>query len=207
VGEDLGAETMLRYMDRFGFNQKPRLDYPSFQLATSGVFDGNKLLTSDDLIDIGRVAIGQERLRVTPLQMAEVAAAVANGGELMEPRLWSKVIDPDGRETELDPDRQSRVMSEDTAAQLNEMMQRVVNEGTGTAAALSGVEVAGKTGTAEIDVDAGVNQAWFIGFAPADDPRIAVAATVERTSGFGGTVAAPIAKAVMEAILEGRGGE
>ena len=207
AGEIVGAETMLEYMSRFGFNQKPRLDYPSFQLATSGVFDGNELLTSDDLIDIGRVAIGQERLRVTPLQMAEVAAAVANGGELMEPRLWSKVIDPDGRETELDPDRQSRVMSEDTAAQLNEMMQRVVNEGTGTAAALSGVEVAGKTGTAEIDVDAGVNQAWFIGFAPADDPKIAVAATVERTSGFGGTVAAPIAKAVMEAILEGQGSE
>jgi len=207
AGEIVGAETMLEYMRRFGFNQKPRLDYPSFQLATSGVFDGNKLLTSDDLIDIGRVAIGQERLRVTPLQMAEVAAAVANGGELMEPRLWSKVIDPDGRETELDPDRQSRVMSEDTAAQLNEMMQRVVNEGTGTAAALSGVDVAGKTGTAEIDVDAGVNQAWFIGFAPADDPKIAVAATVERTSGFGGTVAAPIAKAVMEAVLEGQGGE
>jgi penicillin-binding protein A len=207
AGEVVGAETMLEYMSRFGFNQKPRLDYPSFQLATSGVFDGNKLLTSDDLIDIGRVAIGQERLRVTPLQMAEVAAAVANGGELMEPRLWSKVIDPDGRETELDPDRQSRVMSEDTAAQLNEMMQRVVNEGTGTAAALSGVDVAGKTGTAEIDVDAGVNQAWFIGFAPADDPKIAVAATVERTSGFGGTVAAPIAKAVMEAILEGQGSE
>jgi peptidoglycan glycosyltransferase len=207
AGQIVGAETMLQYMSRFGFNQKPRLDYPSFQLATSGVFDGNKLLTSNDLIDIGRVAIGQERLRVTPLQMAEVAAAVANGGELMEPRLWSKVIDPDGRETELDPDRQSRVMSEDTAAQLNEMMQRVVNEGTGTAAALSGVEVAGKTGTAEIDVDAGVNQAWFIGFAPADNPKIAVAATVERTSGFGGTVAAPIAKAVMEAILEGQGSE
>jgi peptidoglycan glycosyltransferase len=207
AGEIVGAETMLEYMSRFGFNQKPRLDYPSYQLATSGLFDGNKLLTSNDLIDIGRVAIGQERLRVTPLQMAEVAAAVATGGELMEPRLWSKVIDPDGRETELDPDRQSRVMSEDTAAQLNEMMQKVVNEGTGTAAALSGVDVAGKTGTAEIDVDAGVNQAWFIGFAPADDPKIAVAATVERTSGFGGTVAAPIAKAVMEAILEGQGGE
>jgi penicillin-binding protein A len=206
AGEIIGAETMLEYMGRFGFNQKPRLDYPGFQLATSGVFDGSKLLTSNDLIDIGRVAIGQERLRVTPLQMAEVAAAVANGGELMEPRLWSKVIDPDGRETELDPDRQSRVMSGDTADQLNEMMQSVVNEGTGTAAALSGIDVAGKTGTAEIDVGAGVNQAWFIGFAPAGDPKIAVAATVERTSGFGGTVAAPIAKAVMEAILQKSGG-
>ena len=69
---------------------------PSFQLATSGVFDGSNLLDAGDPIDIGRMAIGQERLRVTPLQMAEVAATVANQGELMEPRLWSKVIDPTG---------------------------------------------------------------------------------------------------------------
>jgi peptidoglycan glycosyltransferase len=205
VGENLGKDTMYKYMERFGFDQKPRLDYPGFQLATSGVFEGNRLLTTDDSIDIGRVAIGQERLNVTPLQMAEVAAAVANEGELMEPRLWSKVIDPDGREEKLDPQRQSRVMSEDTAATLNDMMQSVVAEGTGTAAALSGIDVAGKTGTAEIDIEGGVNQAWFIGFAPADDPEIAVAATVERTSGFGGTVAGPIAKAVMEAILQKEG--
>jgi peptidoglycan glycosyltransferase len=205
VAENLGKDTMYKYMERFGFDQKPRLDYPGFQLATSGVFEGNRLLTTDDSIDIGRVAIGQERLNVTPLQMAEVAAAVANEGELMEPRLWSKVIDPDGREEKLDPQRQSRVMSEDTAATLNDMMQSVVAEGTGTAAALSGIDVAGKTGTAEIDIEGGVNQAWFIGFAPADDPEIAVAATVERTSGFGGTVAGPIAKAVMEAILQKEG--
>ena len=70
---------------------------------------------------------------MTPLQMAEVAATVANNGELMEPRLWSRVIDPDGRETKLDPARQSRVMSEDTASELNTMMQSVVREGTGTA--------------------------------------------------------------------------
>jgi penicillin-binding protein A len=205
AGERLGTETMYRYMDRFGFNQKPDLDYPGFQLTASGAYEGTRLLNASDRIDIGRVAIGQERLRVTPLQMAEVAAAVANDGELMEPRLWSKVVDPDGRETKLDPDRQSRVMSEDTAAELNQMMQSVVQEGTGTAAAVSGIDVAGKTGTAE--VPGGVNQAWFIGFAPADDPQIAIAATVERTSGFGGPTAGPIFKAVAEAILnQGDGG-
>jgi peptidoglycan glycosyltransferase len=192
---------MYKYMDRFGFDEKPRLDYPSFQLATSGVFEGNRLLTADDSIDIGRVAIGQERLNVTPLQMAEVAAAVANDGELMEPRLWSKVIDTDGREEELDPERMSRVMSDDTANELTEMMTDVVNEGTGGAAALADDQVAGKTGTAEIDIENDINQAWFIGFAPADDPRIAVAATVERTGGFGGDVAAPIAQSVMEVLL------
>jgi penicillin-binding protein A len=199
AGEKLGADTMFKYMDRYGFNAKPRLDYPSFQLAASGVYDGNKLLGPDAAIDIGRVAIGQERLRVTPLQMAEVAATVANKGELMEPRLWSKVIDPDGREDNLNPSRQSRVMSEDTASELNDMMQDVVSEGTGTAAALSGVNVAGKTGTAEISP--GVNDAWFIGFAPADDPKIAISCIVEHTSGFGGPTCGPIFSAVAESLL------
>jgi peptidoglycan glycosyltransferase len=204
AGEKIGKDTMFKYMDRFGFDAKPRLDYPSFQLAASGVYQGNRLLGPSDAIDIGRVAIGQERLRVTPLQMAEVAATVANKGELMEPRLWSKVIDPDGRETKLNPARQSRVMSESTASQLNTMMQSVVREGTGTAAAVSGIDVAGKTGTAEIS--SGVNDAWFIGFAPASDPQIAIACIVEHTSGFGGPTCGPIFKAVAESILHGSSG-
>jgi peptidoglycan glycosyltransferase len=199
VGEKLGKDTMFKYMDRYGFNAKPRLDYPAFQLAASAVYDGNKMLSPSDPIDIGRVAIGQERLKVTPLQMAEVAATVANKGELMEPRLWSKVTDPDGRVTHLDPAHQSHVMSEDTAATLNDMMQKVVEEGTGTAAAVSGIDVAGKTGTAEISD--GVNDAWFIGFAPANDPQIAIACIVEHTSGFGGPTCGPIFKAVAESLL------
>ncbi|KAB2857971.1 MAG: penicillin-binding protein 2, partial [Bauldia sp.] len=203
VGEQLGTDTMYEYMDRFGFNAEPPLDYPSFQLAPSGEFADGKLLgPGSDQIDVGRMAIGQDKLGVTPLQMAMVAAAVANGGELMEPRLWSKVIDTDGREDKLNPERMSRVMSEETANTLTSMMTDVVNEGTGGAAALASDQVAGKTGTAEIDVDAGVNQAWFIGFAPADDPEIAIAATVERTSGQGGTVAAPIAQQVLQVLLE-----
>ncbi len=124
----------------------------------------------------------------------------------MEPRLWSKVIDTDGREDKLDPERMSRVMSEDTAETLTGMMEDVVNEGTGGAAALAEVQVAGKTGTAEITLD-GVNQAWFIGFAPSDDPQIAIAATVERTSGFGGDVAAPIAQQVLEVLLANSSGD
>ena len=203
VGEELGTDTMYKYMDRFGFNAQPPLDYPSFQLAESGEFGANGQLLGpgSDQIDVGRMAIGQDKLNVTPLQMAMVVAAVANDGELMEPRLWSKLIDTDGREEELDPERQSRVMSDETAEQLTSMMTDVVNEGTGGAAALASDQVAGKTGTAEIDIANGINQAWFIGFAPADDPRIAVAATVERTSGQGGTVAAPIAQQVLQVLL------
>jgi len=208
VGEELGTDTMYKYMDRFGFNSTPPLDYPDFQLAASGEFDRGKLLGPDsDLIDVGRMAIGQDKLNVTPLQMAMVASAVANGGELMEPRLWSKVIDTDGREEKLDPERMSRVMEEDTAETLTSMMEDVVNDGTGGAAALADDQVAGKTGTAEIDVDRGINQAWFIGFAPAEDPRIAVAATVERTTGQGGEVAAPIAQAVLEVLLASSSGD
>ncbi len=202
VGEQLGTDTMYRYMDRFGFNQRLPLDYPSDQIAVSGEFaDGRLLGPGSDQIDVGRMAIGQDKLNVTPLQMAMVAAAVANEGELMEPRLWSKVIDTDGRERDLDPERMSRVMSGDTARTLTQMMTDVVNEGTGGAAALASDQVAGKTGTAEIDIAGGVNQAWFIGFAPADDPEIAVAATIERTSGQGGTVAAPVAQRVMQQLL------
>ena len=119
---------------------------------------------------------------MTPLQMAEVAAAVANGGELMEPRLWSKVIDPDGRETELDPDRQSRVMSEDTANTLTEMMTDVVNEGTGGCRrprrSTSPARPAPPRSTSPGDQPGLVHR-----LRPADDPEIAVAATVERTTG------------------------
>ena len=207
VGEELGTETMYRYMDRFGFNALPDIDYPEFQLSPSGeYFEGTLLGAGSDQIDVGRMAIGQDKLLVTPLQMAEVAATVANGGERMCPRLWTRVVDADQRTEELGGgDRCARVMDEDTAETLTGMMEDVVNEGTGGAAALAADQVAGKTGTAEVFAREGCaedNQAWFIGFAPSDDPEIAVAATVECTSSQGGEVAAPIAQQVMEVILD-----
>jgi peptidoglycan glycosyltransferase len=199
VGERLGKEKMYEYMRRFGFNAKPPIDLPGDELRSSGVFQGRNLLDDSDAVDIGRVAIGQERLLVTPLQMAMVASAVANGGKLMRPRLVERVKNPDGRTVrEVKPSEESEVMKVSTARALGSMMSQVVKEGTGTAAALAGIDVAGKTGTAEVGV---TNQAWFIAFAPADNPRIAIAVTVERTPGQGGTVAAPIAKRVMEALL------
>jgi peptidoglycan glycosyltransferase len=102
------------------------------------------------------------------------------------------------------PDRVRRVIGADAARDLTGMMTQVVDEGSGTAARLQGVRVAGKTGTAERG--AGINQAWFIAFAPADDPEIALAVTVEQASGTGGEVAAPIARRVLEVILDARGG-
>jgi peptidoglycan glycosyltransferase len=199
VGQRLGKHTMYDYMRRFGFNRRPAIDLSRDELRASGVYDRGKLLDDSDAVDIGRVAIGQERLLVTPLQMAMVVSAIANGGKLMRPRLVERVKDPDGRTVDVvKPSRESDVMKPATAAALAEMMGQVVKEGTGTAAALSGIDVAGKTGTAEVG---GTNQAWFIAFAPAQSPRVAIAVTVERTTGQGGTVAAPIAKRVMEALL------
>ena len=205
VGEKLGKRIMFRYMKRFGFGSRLGLDYPSEEISPSGVFSGRRLLGTSDSVDVGRVAIGQERLQVTPLQMAMVAAAIGNGGKLMQPRLVDSVTKPDGGlRSRNSPSVRSTVMSGRTASELGGMMSKVVQEGTGTAAALSGIQVAGKTGTAE--VTNGVNQAWFIAFAPVTNPRVAIAATVERTSGEGGTVAAPIAKQVMQVLLGGSGG-
>jgi penicillin-binding protein A len=199
VGEKLGKKTMADYMERFGFNREPPLDYPKDQMTPSGVFDNGHLIDPTAAVDIGRVAIGQERLQVAPLQMAMVAAGVANDGKLMRPHLTDRIVRKDGRiKRRIESDLFSKVMSKKASDQLGQMMANVVKEGSGTAAALSGIDVAGKTGTAERGAD---NQAWFIAFAPVDHPRIAIATTVEHTSGQGGTVAAPIAKQVMQALL------
>ncbi len=210
LGQQLGNDTLFQYMERFGFNATPAIDLPEDEVEESGVWDieNEELLTAEDPVDLARLAIGQERLLTTPLQMAQVAAAVANGGELMKPQIWKRVVDPDGRVTEtMDPSVYSDPISEETAAELTTAMEGVVREGTGTNAAIPGVLVAGKTGTAEtpgnLACGGGVdeNQAWFIGFAPADDPQIAIAASVECTEQFGGDVAAPIFRDVAEAIL------
>jgi peptidoglycan glycosyltransferase len=204
VAEKLGKGTMAEYRRRFGFNTVPPMDYPDGQMLPSGEYkDGVLLPPTSRFVDVGRMGIGQDKLRVTPLQMAMVAATVANKGELMRPTLTQSIVDPDGRVADrVEPERERRVMSESTAAKLTEMMTNVVREGTGTAAALEGIDVAGKTGTAEIVRDQDINQPWFIGFAPSGAPKIAVAVTIERSQGGqGGTEAAPIAKQVMEALL------
>jgi penicillin-binding protein A len=212
LGQQLGNDTLFKYMERFGFNAKPAIDLPEEEVLPSGVWDieNEKLLHASDPVDLARVAIGQERLLATPLQMAQVAAAVANGGKLMKPQIWKRVVDPDGRVTDtMDPSIYSDAVSEETAAELTTAMEGVVNEGTGTNAAIPGIPVAGKTGTAETPGNKACgggeneNQAWFIGFAPADDPQIAIAASVECTEEFGGDIAAPIFRDVAEAILNG----
>jgi peptidoglycan glycosyltransferase len=206
VGEDVGRRTMTDYMKRFGFYDKPPLDYPPGQIRASLPVSpsGRPYVPGSPAEDIGRIAIGQGGLLVTPLQMAMVAAAVANHGVLMKPHFIDKVLDSDGRTVKtINPSVYHEVMKPSTAQALSQMMRRVVEEGTGTPAQLGGISVAGKTGTASIGAPgSGLTQPWFIGFAPAEDPKVAVAVTVARTQGgFGGTVAAPIAKAVIQTLL------
>jgi peptidoglycan glycosyltransferase len=204
VAEKLGKSTMRKYMERFGFDSKPQLDYPKEQMSSSGEYrNGDLLAPTSRFVDVGRMGIGQDKLAVTPLQMAEVAAAVANGGKLMKPHLTDRVVDTDGRTVEhVSPEVQSTVMKPSTASAVTAMMEGVVNNGTGTQAQIPGIRVAGKTGTAETQIGKTTNNVWFIAFAPADNPRVAIAVTMEKQIGFGGDVAAPVAKAVMESLLK-----
>jgi peptidoglycan glycosyltransferase len=182
IGEKLGKGTMLRYMRRFGFQSQPPIDLPSTQVAPSGVLKPPRPLSANDTWDVGRVAIGQEpHLFVTPLQMAMVA-----DGQVRD---------------DIQPQEQSTVMSQKAASDLAGMMSNVVKSGTGTGGALQGIQVAGKTGTA--DNPKGGNYAWFIAFAPVQNPKVAVAVVVENTqqSQTGGEVAAPLAARVMRKLV------
>ena len=100
LGQQLGNEKLFETMEKFGFNSTPPIDLPDDEVYESGVYGEDGLLTARDPVDLARVAIGQERLLATPLQMAMVAAAVANGGKLMKPQIWKRVVDPDGRVVE-----------------------------------------------------------------------------------------------------------
>jgi penicillin-binding protein A len=199
VGEELGKRTMGEYMTKYGFYRQPPIDLPSDQLVASGERDRGRLLSPNSRkIDVGRMAIGQDKLLVTPLQMATVAATIANGGVRMKPHITQKIVDPDGRtQDEIEGERAERVMKVSTARALTSMMKNVVKEGTGTAAALEGVELAGKTGTAEINIEQRINDPWFIGFTN----DFAIAVVLERVQGgTGGVDAAPVAKQVLEAL-------
>jgi peptidoglycan glycosyltransferase len=207
VAQDVGRKTMTDYMKRFGFYSTPPLDLPSGEVTPSVVIgpNGRKLPPGSPNEDIGRIGIGQGGLAVTPLQMAMVAAAVANGGKLMTPHLTDRVVNQTGQTVRtIQPTVYSNVMTPATASEITQMMRDVVDEGTGTPAQLgNNVPFAGKTGTASIG-PTGANETvpWFIGFAPANSPKVAIAVMIEKTiGGFGGQVAAPIAKSVVQTLL------
>jgi len=191
LGVELGWQPLLRMARAFGFESPIPFDLPT---AASQVVAGDAPL-SDTLL--ASTAFGQGDLLVTPLQMALVAATVANGGVLVEPRLLAGVYDGDREMEGPPPIRTRRVLDGHVAAELRDMMVDVVAKGQANMGPLA-VPAAGKTGTAE--TGRGTAHAWFIGFAPADDPKVAVAVVVE-DGGRGGEVAAPVAGAILKAAL------
>ena len=197
LGMQLGPQKMLDQAEKFGFNVQLTIPLK----VSPSTFPDN--LNQPQL---AQSSIGQFEDRVTPLQMAMVSAGIANGGEVMRPNLIRRVVtDQQKVIQEPEPQKLSEAVTGDVAQKLTTMMEAVVSDGTGRRAQIDGVKVAGKTGTAQHAVGAAPH-AWFTCFAPADDPQVAVAVVVEDggklgNEAFGGTVAAPIAKAVMEAVL------
>lgn len=188
LGAKIGAKRLVQTARAFGFGENPTI--PAAKPST--ISPASEL--RDDLA-VGAAAIGQDRDLATPLQMATVAATIAMGGRRARPRVAT-----------IDPVVRRRVISEKTARHVRSMMLDVVRSGTGTAAAIAGVQIAGKTGTAELrpnSKDPKDADAWFVAFAPARRPRVAVAVMLIG-AGFGGTAAAPVAKRVMAAALSGK---
>jgi penicillin-binding protein A len=193
----LGDDTIRQEAEKYGFNSS--FDMPLTSTKSSyprALDDAQTALTG----------FGQGQVTATPLQMAMVSAGIANGGVVMNPRMVDRVIGPDLATQQLFEDSQfGRALPDDLAAEMVQMMVANVSKGIATNARIDGVDVGGKTGTAQNGPDKPFTL-WFTGFAPAEDPQVAVAVVVENgggkgQSGSGNTIAAPIAKKVMEAVL------
>jgi peptidoglycan glycosyltransferase len=191
---NMGSRRLVDYSELFGLNGMIPLDYPS--IAPSRIPPAKDM----DAVELSWTGAGQGELLLTPLQLCLIGCGVANQGDIMVPHLMKEVRSGEEILDRYDTSVWSTPISGSTATDVLEMMKHVVQEGTGTAAAIPGVSVAGKTGTAE--VEGKPPHAWFLGIAPAGNPQVVVAVLVENSGGGGGSVAAPIAKAVMEAALE-----
>ncbi|MEL7210668.1 MAG: penicillin-binding transpeptidase domain-containing protein, partial [Actinomycetota bacterium] len=207
--EDIGPDRMIAGAESWGFNSVPPLDLPAPAASNFPTdFTGN-------LPALAQSAIGQNDVAATPLQMAMVAAGVANDGVVMEPYVVQEIRDGEGDIlSETDPDVWQQAVDGATALTMRQAMIGVVERPDGTAGSLAipGREVGGKTGTAQLGTDPPRSHAWIIGFAgpPGGQSEVAVAVIVEGEEGAseqtGGTVAGPIARTMMEAVLSSPGG-
>uniref|UniRef100_UPI0022A7E7EA penicillin-binding transpeptidase domain-containing protein n=1 Tax=Goekera deserti TaxID=2497753 RepID=UPI0022A7E7EA len=199
LGIDLGEEKVRDMAEAFGMTDETT----ELPLEVTGSTMGE--IESDAAL--GQASIGQRNVRMTPVQAALIAATVANGGTQMKPYLVDQIQAPDLTvEDQTEPEESGSPISAETADELTDMMVSVVENGSGRRAQIDGVEVAGKTGTAQTGNDT-PDHNWFIGFAPADDPQIAVAVFVANGGGTGGDVSAPIAQRVMSAYLQAQGSD
>jgi len=194
LGLELGEAEIASVAEDFGFGATLEIPLTVTPSSFPRGMDQAQLMLS---------SFGQFDVRVTPLQIAMISAAVANDGVVMKPSLVDEIIAPNLsviRSSE--PSIYSRPLSTGTAAELTRMMVGNVERGVASGAIISGLNVAGKTGTAETGIGSG-RTFWFTGFAPAESPRMAIAVVVEgdRADGTGNTVAAPIAKAILEAVM------
>jgi len=202
VGLDLGAQSLSAEAQAFGFNQVPPLDLPGVFKST---FPPASFFT-DQLPLVAFSAIGQDDVSATPLQMALIASAIANHGVIMAPHVLKDVHDSQGNlVASFTPKPWLTATSPSTADQVKAFMVSVVQQGTGTAVQLPGLQVAAKTGTAEVTANA--TNAWMIAFAPADNPVIAIAVVLPNLPGVGnevtgGVKAAPIVRGLLSAWLQ-----
>lgn len=189
IGQRVEREKMISMIEAFGFNASNRSDIP----IAKSTFPRPPIIGGN--VEMAESFIGQGRLLSTPIQMAQVTAIIANDGKMVTPYIVEKIVSPLGTEKTTAPKMiTTQVVSPQVAEKIKALMVDVVKNGTGKAAAIRGIEVAGKTGSAENPH--GQAHAWFVGFAPAENPRIAIAVVVEN-AGSGGAVAGPIARDVM----------
>jgi len=194
---ELGDDAIRAQAEKFGFNSNFTIPNPT---------ETSTYPENPDAPQTALTGFGQGDVRATPMQMAMVSAAIANGGIVMDPDLVESITAPDFRSiAEFDGTQFGRAISESTARTMTEMMVSGVENGAASNARIDGVSVAGKTGTAENGEDDPYTL-WFTGFAPADDPQYAITVLVEDggglgQEGFGNLIAAPLAKQVLEAVL------
>ncbi len=200
MGMDMGAQRLAAGTNQFGFNKAPPIDLP---FAASSVFPDPSSFVRN-IPALAKSAIGQQDVQATPLQMALVAAGIANDGKIMKPHVMAKVIDSRAEVLEeYKPEVWMEAVPPEVAHAVRDMMVGVVAAGSGANAQIPGVTVAGKTGTAQTGL--GTSHTWFIAFAPAEAPRVAVAVMLEDQPSAneftGGALAAPIAREVIAAAL------
>ncbi len=192
LGYELGAESVRTEAEKFGVNKDIEFDIPTSRSEIQ-----YKRMTD---LDAAMVSIGQGGLVMTPLHVAMMGAAVANGGRMMKPYLVETVTTENGTVIgQAHPSVLYESAGSACAAYVADMMIGVVEEGTGTTAQIDGITVAGKTGTAE--TESGDDHSWFVGYAPAENPRICVAVLLENNGAPGGRTAAPIARNIMRRFL------